>query len=63
MATVQIFYPKISWQHIRVGGWGVNCFREALLDQLAPDSFQGIIVLHVCVVIVVVGGSVLTTCD
>lgn len=45
------------------GGWGVNCFREALLDQLAPESFQGIIVLHVCVVIVVVGGSVLTTCD
>lgn len=45
------------------GGWGVNCFREALLDQLAPDSFQDIIVLHVCVVIVVVGGSVLTTCD
>lgn len=45
------------------GGWGVNCFREALLDQLAPDSFQGIIVLHVCVGIVVVGGSVLTTCD
>lgn len=40
VATVQIFYPKISWQHIRVGGGVLTVSGRHFWTSWLPTPFR-----------------------